>query len=503
MIKLSLQTSKRNVFSCYFIICLSYATAQNVMVVETNNHEISKFPIDNISRVFFEKEPLDKSNFGQAFQEEFGIIDYSQDWNMAEEQAVRVTTSVASTICIFGTFVSSEFGSRKLAEYNDVIGTQDLKYQKPKGLKELFAIASNPNFSVGAKLDDSGIVDFDKVNADVVLQDCVTSETVNVEVDHFALQTLPNGQNNQGKVSQSSQFISDGRPITITPVYSDCGYQNTLGIYVQKGSGELLKMDLWTKRQNHTNGVQSLPAFQVTLPVGLVYGFYIANISGTYYSDASLNSNEARAAGIFRGNEKMYMAFEDMPLLGDMDYNDMVFSIEPEVTALDTDPSEWIIAVELDEEDSDFDFNDVVVKVSYAMGTPYLTLTPMAAGTTKRVEIYMADRLLSEIHQLFGTQETGCINTIADGTIYRGFVNTTPIRIEVPNQYSIKETLHNLSIHVDNNVLSVSKTGWSPRFLLISNGLWRWPTEGTSIGTAYEGFAKWVQNPNNFNWIFE
>ena len=240
-------------------------------------------------------ELKDSTEYGLEFQKEFGTVNEGQDWSMTELYTLAVSIPEASTVTIYGTFVTSEFGARKLAEFTGVQGTQLLNFIKPMGLKELYAIVSNPTFNMGKSLTGTGSSwTFPSTgNSSFDLASCVSQMTKDVPVDRYALNTLPDGSNNTGKVTQSSRYISDGKPITITPVYSDCGFNNTLGIYVEKGDGQLEKLDLWTKYDNHTSGTMSRPVFTVTLPAGVVFGFYIVadrNVDNTYFTDAALNA---------------------------------------------------------------------------------------------------------------------------------------------------------------------------------------------------------------------
>ena len=453
-------------------------------------------------------ELKDSTEYGLEFQKEFGTVNEGQDWSMTELYTLAVSIPEASTVTIYGTFVTSEFGARKLAEFTGVQGTQLLSFIKPMGLKELYAIVSNPTFNMGKSLTGTGSSwTFPSTgNSSFDLASCVSQMTKDVPVDRYALNTLPDGSNNTGKVTQSSRYISDGKPITITPVYSDCGFNNTLGIYVEKGDGQLEKLDLWTKYDNHTSGTMSRPVFTVTLPAGVVFGFYIVadrNVDNTYFTDAALNAGELRSAGVFQGEECTYLAFEDMPQNGDMDYNDMVFSVSPALPVLDNDASEWIVAAELDDEDCDYDFNDVVMKVSYVAGSGSITITPMAAGTTKSVEVYRNGVRMGEVHQLFLSLKPVCINTIADGLIYTAPVTSRSIAVPISLNYSVVDLMKELTFKVDGKEFSAAQIGFSPRVLLIANGQWRWPTEGTSIGKAYPEFGKWVENPGELDWMLK
>lgn len=449
----------------------------------------------------------DSTEYGLEFQKEFGTVNENQDWSMTELYTLNVNIPEASTITIYGTFMTNEFGAKKLAEFTGIQGAQLLSFIKPMGLKDLYVIVSNKSFNVGKLLTESGAsLTFDSAGNSFDLAACVSQATKEVPVDVYALNTLPDGSNNKGKVTQSSRYISDGKPITVTPVYSNCGFTNTFGIYVEKGDGNIEKLNLWTKYDNHTSGTLSRPVFTVTLPAGVVFGFYIVangNVDNTYYTDAALNQDNIRATGVLQGNGCTYLAFEDMPQNGDFDYNDMVFSVTPTLPVLDNDASEWIVAVELDEEDCDYDFNDVVMKVSYVAGENTITITPMAAGTTKTVELYRNGTKMAEVHQLFLSFKPICINTIGEGLVYTAPVTSRAISVPFPTNYSVVDLMKQLVFKVDGKEISAAQIGFSPRVLLIANGQWRWPTEGTSIGRAYPMFSKWVKDPTFSNWMRE
>ena len=441
-------------------------------------------------------QSMSEDAYEQLFVDRFGAIDSWQNWNMAVSQTLSIHTTEPSKVVVFGTKTSELWGSRKLAVFENVSGQQTLVFDRPKVVKNLYVMVSNNNYTRGFNVSvDQPVVDVDGIDTGSFnLGDCVSTEYKNIPVDQYALSVLPNGRNNSGKVTQSSQYISDGTAVTVTPVYSDCGYSNTFGIYIQKGNSVSASLDLWTKTSNHTSGTAYRPEFTILLPAGTVYGFYIRNGGGTYYSDASLNRSQARSAGVFQGENCFYLAFEDMPLSGDMDYNDMVFKVKSSSQILDNDPSEWTIAAEIDEgEDCDFDFNDVVFKFSYVKGEGRLRFIPLAAGTKQRVEVYFNDALLGEMHELLRSSQNTFVNVIDNGKYYMKPVTEYPFNVNVPNNFAIADDMGGFTIKVGGRTIHAPESGKAPRMLLISSGDWRWLTEKTPID---EGYPEWTDDPD-------
>ena len=392
---------------------------------------------------------------------------------MSEEGEITVSVSTSSTIYVYGTYTSGEYGSKLLGVFKDISGTQTLVFDKPSGLNSFYIVISNGLYTQGKTVTNGKSVSFSGSD-DIDLTHSVTQTTKYVTVDPTVLQLLPNGTDNQGKTTQNSKFISDGKTISVTPVYSNCSYNNTIGIYVQGATFQ--EYDLWTKTTNFTTGTMEMPTFNLTLPADAIFGFYIKNPLGTFYSDASLNKSNARAASTLTVNNKTYIAFEDMPLNGDMDYNDMIIRVTPALTILDNDPNEWIIAAETDS-NPDYDFNDVVFNISYTKGDSKLKLFMLNVGTQERMDLYLGTTLIGEIHNL-------AVNTL------------TSIDLNVPDDFVISENMGGFYLKAGDRIISPSGTGDAPRFLLIADGRWQWPGEGVNISTVYPSFKDWVSNPS-------
>lgn len=447
----------------------------------------------------------EKTAYDKAFEEIFGETSPEQTWNMASTETISVSVATESTITIYGNYTASIFGAKKLAVYTGVSGTQELTFEKPLGLTFFFVTAANGQYVKGQMTDGSSPVTFEDTAVTFDLANCVASETNDVDADAFIFNLLPEGVNNTGKVTQSSLYVSDGQPFTVTPVYSNCGLTNTVGLYVQQQEGTLAELDLWTKTENHTGGIRQRPVFTVTLPAGTVFGFYIKNSMGKYYSDATLNQSNAKAVGTIKSENCMYQAFEDLPLSGDFDFNDVVLRITPFITPLDTDASEWTVAIETDaDNDCDFDFNDIVFKVSYVKGDGYIILTPLAAGTPDQIELYLGDTLVGEIHTLLNGEHGTIINTVTNGTKrYEEPVVSQSIRLTVPQLFSLAEKFGSLHVKVNGASIEPRSKGYPSQILVIGSGTWQWPAEGVRIDEAYSGFNEWVNNPTKTGWIYE
>ncbi len=116
------------------------------------------------------------------------------------------------------------------------------------------------------------------------------------------------------------------------------------------------------------------------------------------------------------GNDKLFLSFEDWPNTAhssDFDMNDVVFAFDgctPIIINEDPENSSWLLACEDLGGSFDIDYNDLVFSVEHISGQKKAKLTPLAAGGTLASYIYYEDpknnssrnKCFGEIHQLFG-----------------------------------------------------------------------------------------------------
>lgn len=168
---------------------------------------------------------------------------------------------------------------------------------------------------------------------------------------------------------------------------------------------------------------------RVDIPAGTKFGMYIKKIDSgkdyTIYSEGTKNEKNpglvgnngeysSHYASTFYVGDKMFIGFEDWPgsTGGDYDLNDLVLAFSgAKPTIINEDPTAtvWLVACEDLGGSFDIDYNDVVFSVEHISGKPKAKLTPLAAGGTLASYIYFQDpwdskrdKCFGEIHQLFG-----------------------------------------------------------------------------------------------------
>ena len=195
-----------------------------------------------------------------------------------------------------------------------------------------------------------------------------------------------------------------------------------------------------------------------------------------------------------------------------IDWNDIAFAINadfqtppPPVEEEQEEGESWIIACEDLGDTDDYDFNDVVFKVSHVSGQTTATVTPLAAGGTLETFIIHNNSYLGETHQLLGAKQS------ASGSY--PMINTskitatgTPKEVTVAEDFTITKNMGGFGILVkgkngDSNatLITAPTAGTAPQMFCVP-ATWAWPTERTKIQDAYPDFAKWSADSNNIEW---
>ena len=161
---------------------------------------------------------------------------------------------------------------------------------------------------------------------------------------------------------------------------------------------------------------------------------------------------------------------------------------------------------------NDFDFNDVVIRVSTPDAQGNSTVELMCAGGTMSTKVTYGTGdnpsvLGSEVHEALGASS------------YKAMVNTGsgetkpfPFKLGIIKHLNAQTDMTNLPFGIkcegnNGQVIKVVKTvdkGKTPLVIVVSGdekGKWFWPTERTNITTAYPGFGAWGANvENNKDW---
>lgn len=273
------------------------------------------------------------------------------------------------------------------------------------------------------------------------------------------------------------------------------------------------------------------------------------------------------------GDDVMFLGFEDWPNIyggSDFDLNDVVFAFDGcQPIIVNEEPDKWLLACEDLGGSFDIDYNDVVFSVEHISGKTKAKLTPLAAGGTLASYIYFQDPLgerdkcFGEIHQLFGATNVNSGEFSIINAKSRYEKTAAPIEFEVDENwtmayYSTGEsggTNYDKDVNMGGFEIRTLKSGEDAPFELgitsekfsgaskiqpstLDRGenvpyilclpysykhfnynranpeagkktvcVWAWPTEFTTIcnenGTSgpYKDFAGWVQNKdNNTDW---
>ena len=195
---------------------------------------------------------------------------------------------------------------------------------------------------------------------------------------------------------------------------------------------------------------------------------------------------------------------------GDDDMNDILFFIkgnvnDDDIPEIGEEPEEnsWIIACEDLGDTNDYDFNDVVFKVSHVAGETTAYVTPLAAGGVLETYIIHGTTGLGETHQLLGSDKK------ADGSYpiintYSITAQGQKIPVNVSSDFSMANNMGGFAIqvvrtHTNAITITAPTSGLAPQMFCVP-GTWAWPKERVNIEDAYLQFANWSANSNNIEW---
>ena len=304
--------------------------------------------------------------------------------------------------------------------------------------------------------------------------------------------------------------------------------------------------------------------FKLSIPKGKEYGFYLrteeklstdqktklTNLGVTdsnlpeysaNYSCAAMNTktNNFRSAIAIYDNFT-FMGIDDDLNGGDFDCNDVTFALSnskgekyiPEFTEStkksewnkdviekhpeyinppsleETNLQSWTLAFENAGLDNDYDFNDVVLKVTPDTQNGKAEVKLLATGAQRKTEVYFNGTLLGEVHELFGVSTDTFVNTTSNTATRKAI--TLP-SIEWPKNTTMEAQRMNFSLKVYNDDGTVDREFSmkdllndmkSPQVLCVA-GNWRWPKERIAVHVAYPLIGKWGVNFNNeeyYNW---
>lgn len=290
-------------------------------------------------------------------------------------------------------------------------------------------------------------------------------------------------------------------------------------------------------------------SYKISVKKGLKYGFYLrlvgtdmndvqksklqalgADLSkvGSYginFSNADLNIANNGGTNFYRSSYKKYDNFsfvglDDTYHDGDVDCNDVTFGFldadgkpGPHVFDAEDELQSWTIGYENQGMDLDFDFNDVVIKVTPNPATHKAKVELLAAGGVYNTELYYGQTKLCEVHQAFGLSENekGLYDMVNTGEGTRNLPTVNLGEVDWPTDYTMSEngSMFHTKVTVDDGKIYnaspgnfIGENNDVPTAVCIA-GDWAWPIERTNIFEAYPLIGKWgknVKNTDYWNW---
>ena len=182
---------------------------------------------------------------------------------------------------------------------------------------------------------------------------------------------------------------------------------------------------------------------------------------------------------------------------------------DPESEGEEDNLQSWILGFENAGMDVDFDFNDVVLKVTPDTKNHTVAVWLLATGAERNTYIYYGDTFLGEAHQLFGVEQGQMVNTRADG-LQRNSVLLAD-NLPWPDGYTMDTHRHLFSIKVNeadgsqttiNSNMMLGDQHDIPQVLCVA-GEWNWSLEQQSVEVSYPLLGNWGRNVHNsefWNW---
>ncbi len=236
----------------------------------------------------------------------------------------------------------------------------------------------------------------------------------------------------------------------------------------------------------------------------IIYGWEVWNASIPAKMVLALNHSASKVgtgnAALATNNEAPFFATAGDCTVG----NEPVDEGDDPVIEEETTQS-WTVACEDLGSIGDFDFNDVVFKVSHVSGSREITVTPLAAGGTMTVNLYHGSQLLGEIHKLLGEDDvTKMLNTGVEGEKGYNPGYGSSITLSVDDSFTMTNNMGGFRLEILNGdgrfaaEIQGPVNGDSPQMICVP-GDWRWPREWQKISDAYPDFVNW-NSTNNAEW---
>ena len=182
---------------------------------------------------------------------------------------------------------------------------------------------------------------------------------------------------------------------------------------------------------------------------------------------------------------------------------------EPETEEGEAKLQDWTLGFENAGTAVDFDFNDVVLKVTPDTKNHTVSVWLLATGAERNTRIYYGDTYLGEAHEAFGVDPGNMVNTVEEG-LHRSPVLLAD-NLPWPGSYTMDTHRHLFTIKVTeedgtettiNSNIMLGDQHDIPQVLCVA-GDWDWSLERVNVETSYPLLGSWGRNVHNkefWNW---
>lgn len=226
---------------------------------------------------------------------------------------------------------------------------------------------------------------------------------------------------------------------------------------------------------------------------------------GTGWDDTTYATSHT---AVFKLKNNIVVGFEDANNYAseDYDYNDFMFTLEGDFEPIPEVPDPVTPQVQtytycfedMDKNGGDYDFNDVVLKVT-APVDGNINVSLAAAGATYALRVKLGDAYLfsgKEVHEVFGVTQDVMVNTGA-GTTCAPVTETVSVGenwniVDNGDFYIEVEDRNGLEVHIP-QFQSGFTSGTVPYAIRIASDF-DYPTERQSIASKYPAFVEWAED---------
>lgn len=182
----------------------------------------------------FSETKIKEAQYTKNFENAFGKIDPTQDWNLATRGTVTVAADPGSEIKIY----AKVDGTYKIVgDYENFSGNGTLNFDMLEGTTDL--LVTNGMSSAFAKVGESVNLSSTRTAHPSGTTITVASEYKDFDFSYVSnvISLLPEDGDNRERVTANFSYVSTGS-FTIYPIYWNTGSVHTMGVYWKDASGK-------------------------------------------------------------------------------------------------------------------------------------------------------------------------------------------------------------------------------------------------------------------------